>query len=53
MSEITPGVSAVPAGDGPEAEVAWRSYIAQKFVPTEHPLGTAAMLPYELGGTLL
>lgn len=52
VSEITPGLTAVPAGDGAEADAAWREYIMKNFAPTYHPLGTAAMLPRELNGVV-
>lgn len=53
VSETTPGLAAVPAGDGPEADAAWREYIMENFAPTYHPLGTAAMLSRELNGALV
>lgn len=47
--EITPGLSAVPLNASDEV---WQDHALSALQPTLHPIGTAAMLPKEIGGVV-
>ncbi|RDW78683.1 uncharacterized protein DSM5745_05535 [Aspergillus mulundensis] len=47
--EVVPGLERVPDDAGDEV---WRDWIAEQYTPNYHAVGSASMLPVELGGVV-
>lgn len=48
-TEIAPGLAVIPLNASNET---WQEYVLANVQPTIHPIGTAAMLPREMGGAV-